>query len=128
MKVSLTQAWEATGFAGVVLRTKIGDRLAIRFNKENPEYAQQLGRAYLAAFGALFVLGVVYGVTYLVAPYLSTDFTYSMSIASFVFFVAIVSLGVLFTTELLLYSAEKFSRAGSPGRYIYQHRDEEIEL
>lgn len=114
-----------------MLRTKIGNRLATRFHKENPEYAQQLGHAYLAAFGALFVLGVVYGISYLVAPYLSTDFRYSMTIVGFVaFFAALVSLGGLFA-QLVVFSAEKFSsasKAGSPDRYIYQHRDEEIDF
>jgi hypothetical protein len=129
MKMTLTQAWEARGFSGVALRTAVGFKLTERFLKENPDKktvakwgAQEFGISLL--FGCIGVVGL-----YLIMPFLrSLDLSLSLHLGILILIGATIALLFIAAIVLGMFAVKDFSAVGLVDRYIFQHRDEEIEL
>ena len=132
MKVSLAQAWEAKGLAGMLLRASIVTRLSNRFYKENPAASHNIGWAFVyATLAGLAGISFVWFMTEMAPGLKATDFMYTSSlwiilVVGVLAFAYVVVLGV--SVYMTLVSVAGSAKVGYVNRYIAQHRDEEIEL
>ena len=131
MKTTLTQAWEARGLSGMMLRAKVSYKLIDRFF-EDPERkrAQKSGVGWvligifdLVAFLFFFhlIVDVSAGRPF---PDVSQTVTFLGILAIFAGFVALTFLiGYCF-----IGAYRCFAYVGLADRYVFQHRDDEVEL
>ena len=131
MKVSLTQAWEAKGLMGVSLRLAIEDRLARRFYKENPANAKAIQNTFTFMVVTAALAFVFYEFQVLAGPILPSDYTYSLDLFIVMLFL-VASVAFLAAVYLALYQTMLFAawaaKTGYVNRYVFQHREEEVEL
>ncbi len=130
MKTTLTQAWEAKGFAGAILRSRARWELVSKFYKEDPRrnilarnFAFEFPFAIMMVVLAYLLFGLATrGLLPIVDLSRTLDFAL---VASYIVAIA----AMVFATILFAYFALKNLYAlGNIDRYIFQHRDEEVEL
>ena len=129
MKTTLTQAWEATGLAGMILRSKVAWKIIGRFYKENPD--KNKAAIWFSIYLLFAMLGgiVAYIFGRFVLPFVA-GLDLSLSINLLIVFVELgtLILLVVFTVALTRFAVLELMHVGSIDRYIFQHRDDEVEL
>jgi steroid 5-alpha reductase family enzyme len=132
MKLSLTQAWEATGLTGMVLRESIRQKLMDRYIKELKERDPKT----LNLYAMLWIVVLFFGIgTYIIAAGVaprvasaSIDYSATSNFLAFLG-VAILLVGFFLTAYLAgIKLAQTYRKMPYTSRYIYQHRDDDVEL
>ena len=131
MKTTLTQAWEARGLAGMMLRGKVIYELIGRRYKENPGKVEAVKSGLVWLSMGIVALGAFLIFLNLV---IHTSVGRSLDLSQTVIFLSLVAIfvgvfGLVFGTGYGFVQAYRcFVSVGLDDRYVFQHRDDEVEL
>lgn len=129
MKTTLTQAWEARGLGGMALRGKVRWELIKRFYKENPDKNKAGDRAALELAGAALLGYIAFVYLHYTAPYLrALDLSFSLNLGIVVGVAATFFMFAFAAILLARATVEDALAAYGIDRYVFQHRDDEVEL
>ena len=115
----------------MLLRQSVVDRLAKRFYKENPANAKAIQNTFTWMVVTAASAFVFYEFQVLAGPILPSDYTYSLDLFIVMWFL-VASVGLVAAVYLALYQTMLFAawaaKTGYVNRYVFQHREEEVEL
>ena len=124
MKTTLTQAWEAKGISGIALRQSVAYKLGGRFWKENPDKDKASTRGLWALTGFVILLPITFVVLSQMVKYASAHPSWLLYGAVFL---VTFTLALLVGTTLV-YGIRWMVSSTGVNRYVFQHRDDEVEL
>lgn len=128
MKTTLTQAWEAKGLTGYLLRSKVVSVLVDRFYEQPGKEATVKFLLLEIFLGAIVVALAAWMYRILERILRTADLSLTSNfipaiVFTFALFAAFALIGVYIA---LAYNEVK--SLGSINRYIFEHRDDEVEL
>ena len=129
MKTTLTQAWEAKGLAGMVLREKVRWKLTQRFLDADPSLNGHIRTFVFSSASVAVIVILFYYLLRLmsgIVPLLDLSRTSDFLAVAFVFAGGIFA--VIGAIYLVYVAWKSFASIGLVDRYIFQHRDDEVEL
>ena len=134
MKTTLTQVYEAKGLTGYHLRNAVEFKLAQKFFKEAPEADKQTRRAFVMFMGlGVTTLGLVKWLLFAVPIYTANYSNLNQLVSVFAWFTLIFSIVLGLGLWMLFYiklcdAVSRRYKVGSVSRFVFQHRDDEVEL
>ena len=129
MKMTMTQAWEATGLTGVALRMAVDARLQDKYIKEQDPKTTRL---YALLWAAVLFLGIgTYVIAARVMPLVArsnTDFNVTSNALAFIGVTVLLMAFFLTAYAAGIKLVQTYRKMPYMSRYMYQNRDTEVEL
>ncbi|MBI4144575.1 hypothetical protein HY493_00020 [Candidatus Woesearchaeota archaeon] len=129
MKTTLTQAWEARGVHGMLLRSRVRDMLIERFYTD--ERRRWFAKDFMIAFVSVVILGVLF---YFHTTLFLKHVLPIVDLSRTLDFLAVLAMGGAIVGPLavivyaLVIMVKDLAAIGYIDRYIFEHRDDEVNL
>lgn len=128
MKTTLAQAWEAKGLGGMLLRETIRNRLLAKMWKDPAKMGAARRFVLSLIFAAVFVVVGLYWATRVLPLATKLDMSLTSNFALAFLMVAVLFALAVVVGQLIGRAYNEALAIGYIERYLFDHRDDEVEL